>query len=95
MTTIESAWRETVEPVEGLDRRLRLALGGAEGREVVLAEGELCGGMHGIGIERHRDVPDAVILERRARAAVEDAELVVPRRRAEARLETLVDRRRH
>ena len=59
----------------------------------MLADRELCGRMHGIRVERNRDVPDVVILERGSRAPVEDAELVVPGRRTEARLEVLIDRR--
>jgi hypothetical protein len=46
-----------VEAVERLDRALRLALGGAEGREVVAADQALRGFVHCIGIEGDRDPP--------------------------------------
>ena len=57
---ISSPSRVDVQPVERLDRRLGLAFGGAEGGEVVLADQRLRGRVHGVGVERLRDVPDAV-----------------------------------
>ena len=38
----------------GLDRRLRLAFGGAEGGEIVLAHQRLRGAMHRLGIQLPR-----------------------------------------
>ncbi len=61
------------ETVEGLHRRLRLALGRAEGGEVVLADERLGGGMHRLGVEGRRHPPDAAGVQRRAGAAVGDA----------------------
>ncbi len=54
-----------VEAIEALHRRFRLALGGAEGGEVVPADETLRGGVHRGAIERARHAPGAVL--RRAR----------------------------
>jgi hypothetical protein len=40
-----------IEPVERLDRRLRLALGRAEGCEIVMADQHLRGLVHGLCVE--------------------------------------------
>ena len=77
-----------VEPVERLHRRFGLAFGGAEGREVVLADQPLRRRVHGVDIERARHPPGAVAIERKIGAAVDDAIEVVPLGRGEARVET-------
>ncbi len=66
-----------VEPVERLDRRLRLALGGAEGREVVVADQGLRRGLHRLGVEGVDDMPDPAALEHRRWATGEDAVEIV------------------
>ena len=66
---------------------LRLALGGAEGGEVVLADQPLRGRVHRLGVERPRHPPGAAALERQAGAAVDDAVEIVPLHRREARVE--------
>src|SRR5271169_2114021 len=78
---------DDVELVESFYGRFRLALGGAEGGEVVPADELLGGGVHGGVIERPRDAPGAVLLQREVGAAVDDAVDVVPLRRREARVE--------
>ena len=83
-----------IESVKRLFRRFRLAFGRAERGEIMLAEDQLCGAVHRLGIERHRAMPDAQLVERRAAAAVEDAIFVVPRDRGKPRLERLRHRRR-
>src|SRR6476646_8096824 len=80
-----------VDLVEGLDRRSRLALGRAEGGEVVPTDELLRGGVHGGVIERPRDAPGAILLQREVGAAVDDAVDVVPPRRREARVEVFGD----
>ena len=66
---ITSPCARDVEAVERLHRRGGLALGGAEGGEVVMADQRLRRVVHGLGVERMQHVPDAVALEReRARA---------------------------
>ena len=51
-----------VEPVEGADRAVGLAFGGAEGREIVAAD-EVCAASCILRIERPGHVPDPVHLE--------------------------------
>src|ERR1700732_2500027 len=67
-----------IEAIERLYRRFGLALGRAEGGEVVMADKALCGGMHRFGIERARHAPSAVLVERKIGAAVDDAIKVMP-----------------
>ena len=69
-----------VEPVERLHRRFRLAFGGAEGREVVLADEPLRRRMHRRGVERARHAPGAAALEREIGAPVDDAIEIMPLR---------------
>ena len=80
-----------VELVERLDRRFRLAFGGAEGGEIVLADQALRGRVHGRGIERPRHAPGAAALEREIGAAVDDAIEIVALDRREARVEVVGD----
>ncbi len=55
---------DDIEPVECAQRAVGLALHGAEGREVVLADQRLRGLVHGGGVELFRDAPDKPFLER-------------------------------
>ena len=82
-----SPLRVTVEQVERLDRRRRLAGGRAEAVEVVVADQHRGGVGHGVGVERHRHVPDAAAVERRRRAAIQDQVAIAPPRRREAGVE--------
>ena len=70
-----------------LDRRFRLATGGAEGCEIVAADEMLRGFVHGVCIERDRQPPDPVVAERGRRTAAQDAIQVMPRGRREAGVE--------
>ncbi len=80
-----------VEPVERLDRRLRLALGGAEGGEIVLAGEGLRRGVHGLVVEALGNPPDAAAVDDRRRSAIEQAiEVVAPDRR-ETGIEIIAD----
>ena len=80
-----------VEPIERLHRRLRLAFGDAEGREIVLADQPLRRRVHRLGIERARHAPGARALQREIGAAVDDAVEIVPLPRREARVEIVGD----
>src|SRR5258708_32634296 len=62
-----------VETIERLHWRFRLALGGTERGEVVLANQTLCGGMHRFAIERAWYAPGAVLVDREIGAAGCDA----------------------
>ena len=63
-TLMISPWREAVERVERLYRQLRLAFGGAEGGEVVMADEDLRRLVHGLGVERAEHAPGALAFER-------------------------------
>ena len=80
-----------IEPIERLHRRLRLAFGGAEGGEVVLADERLRGRVHGVGIEPARHAPGARALQREIGAAVDDAVEVVALPCREPRIEVVGD----
>ena len=80
-----------VEPVEGLHRRFRLTLGGAERGEIVPADERLGGAVHGVRIERAGDVPDTAGVERRRRPAVADPVEIVARGRRETGIEARTD----
>ncbi len=58
------------EFVQGFDGGFGLAGGGAEGGEIVVAEQELGGAVHGGFVQRSFDVPDAVGLDGRPGGAV-------------------------
>ncbi len=66
-----------VQPVERLHRAVRLALDRAEGGEVVPADEHRRTFGHRLDIQRHGDVPHAAAIERRRRAAIEDAVQIV------------------
>ena len=73
MTCTSSPVADDVELVERLDRRLGLALGGAEGGEIVLAYQALRGSVHGGDIKRARHPPGTAGIERQIGPAVDDA----------------------
>src|SRR5690606_17234800 len=75
--------------VEGLHRAFRLALDRTEGGEVVPAYEPLRGLVHGLGVEPSRHMPHLAAIQRRRRAAVEDAVEIMPRLGREARIEIL------
>src|SRR4029079_3701226 len=62
-----------IDAVERLDRRLRLAFGGAEGGEIMLADKRLSGPMHRRVIERHRKPPGPAALEGQGCRPIGDA----------------------
>src|SRR5207245_2807384 len=62
-----------LEPVERLDRAVRLALRRAEGREVMTSNQVRRTVAHRAGVERDCDVPHTAVVERGRRPAVEDA----------------------
>ena len=62
-----------VEPIERLHRRIGLAFGGAERREVVLADEPLRGRVHGRGVERARHPPGVFQIEGQIGPAIDDA----------------------
>ena len=76
-----------VEPVERADRRFRLALRVAEGREIVPPDKHASRLVHRLGVEPRLDPPGAAEFERERRAAIDDAIEVVARARAVARVE--------
>src|ERR1700733_4376352 len=76
-----------VEAVERFVRRFRLALGGAERREVMLADELLRSRMHRCAIERPRHAPGAVLRERQIGAAIDDAIEIVAFDRGKPRVE--------
>jgi hypothetical protein len=80
-----------VEAVEGAHRAVRLAFGGPESGEVVPAREGLRRLLHQGRVERPGHVPDPAGLERRRRAAVEDAVQIGPPGRRQARMEPVRD----
>ena len=78
-----------VELFQRAHGRLCLALGGAERREIVVAEEPLRRPMHQLGIERPGHLPDMGAGERGGAAPVEDAVAVVPPDRRVPRVELL------
>ena len=78
-----------VEPVQRLQRAFRLAVGGAEGGEVMPSDQQLCRLVHGFGVERHRDPPRPPRLQRQRCPAVDDAIHIAPTDAAEAGMEIL------
>jgi len=76
-----------IEAIERLHRRLGLALGGAERREVVAADKLLRRRVHGLGIQRPRHPPGAILLKRKIRPPVDDTITVMTFDRREARVE--------
>src|SRR3546814_5127756 len=67
-----------VQPVERPHRALRLAVGGAEGGEVVMTDQRLCRRVHGLVVEVLRHPPGALRLQRQRRRPVDDAIEVMP-----------------
>ena len=86
-TLMISPWREAVSLSSVFYRRLRLAFGGAEGGEVVMADEHLRRLVHGLGVERAEHAPGAHALERQRAAPVDDAIEIVARFGREARVE--------
>lgn len=80
-----------VQHVEGFPRRFALAMGGAEGGEVVVANEALGREMHEGCIQRLRHVPHPLGVERGGRAAVEDAIEIVACLGGEAGVEIVGD----
>ena len=78
-----------IEPVEGADRAVGLAFGGPEGREVVAPDEHRGGLLHRRLVEPPGHLPDAVRIERRRRAAVEDAVEIMPLQRRHAGAEAV------
>jgi hypothetical protein len=78
-----------LQPIKRANRTVRLALDRAEGREIVSAEKGLRRRVHRPGIERFGNMPDTTEIERGGRAAVQDAEEIVPRGRRKAGVEIL------
>ena len=66
-----------VQAVEGLDRRVGLALSGPECREVMLTHKHLGGRVHRIAVEPNGDVPDAMTGHRGGRRTIDDTVVVV------------------
>ena len=78
------------EFVERAQRRFSLALGRAEGREIVAAD-EMPGRfVHRRRVERHHDLPCPVAIQRQPRAPVDDAIEIMPGLRGEAGVEDFV-----
>ena len=80
-----------VQPVERLHRAVRLALGRAEGGEVVAPDEMLRALAHRLDVEGQGDVPYAPRVERRRRPAVEDAVEIAPPDAGEARVPVVGD----
>ena len=91
--TISSPAALTSSTIERLDGRLGLAAGGAEGGEVVPADQHGRRLRHRLGAHRLRHPPHPVAVEHRRRRPRQDAVAVVPRQRAEARVEIVGDLR--
>ena len=81
------AGARNIETIERLHRRFGLALGGAEGREVVAADKPLRRDVHGLRIERARHAPGAIVLKREIGAPVDDAIKIMTFDGGEARIE--------
>ena len=79
------------EPIESADRRIRLALRIAEGREIVLADEHARGLVHGLGVEPRLHPPGAAALEGQGSAAIDDAIEVVAGGSAAPGVETGAD----
>jgi hypothetical protein len=62
-----------VQTVERLFRAFGLAFGRAEGREIVVADQNLRGRMHRVGVEAVMDMPHAAFVEDGPRAPVRDS----------------------
>ena len=88
----EFAVARDVEPVDGLDRVLRLAMGGAEGGEVVPSHQGLRRAVHRLGIDFLPDPPGASLVERQRRAPVYDAVDVATPGAGKARVPVVRDR---
>ena len=65
-----------IEAVKRADGRVRLAFRGAEAAEIVPAEQAFGGLVHRACVERRADMPDPAAIQRRWRAAVQDAKAV-------------------
>ena len=76
-----------IEPIERLHRRLCLAFGVAERREVVRADQTLCGGVHGAAVEQLGDAQGPAPLEGQIGAAIDDAIKIMPLGGGEAGIE--------
>ena len=80
-----------VERIEGLHRAVGLAMGRAEGREVMPSDQMRGAFLHRVDIERHGDVPNPPRVERRRRAAIEDPIEILPPDTGEARVPVVGD----
>ena len=86
MRTVVPVARD-VETIERLQRRFRLALGGAKRRKIVAADEHLCGLVHRGFIERTWHAPSAVDVECEVSAAIANAIAIVPLDGRKARIE--------
>jgi hypothetical protein len=77
--------------IEGFDGGCRLAEGGAEGGEVMLADQVVGGGLHGVGIKGVADLPDEACVMGDGGTAGDEAEEVVAFAGAEAGVEIIGD----
>src|SRR5476651_982526 len=75
-----------IKPVKRFHRRLSLAFGRAEGREIMIANQPLRRRVHGRGIEWARRTPRAIAIEREIGPAIFDAIKIMPLDRGEARV---------
>ena len=82
-----SPLREAVSLSSVFSGEFRLAFGGAEGREVVIADEHLRRLVHGLGIERAEDAPGPHPFERQRASAVNDAIEILAHLCREARVE--------
>jgi hypothetical protein len=82
-----------IQPIERTQRRIGLALGGAEGREIMAADERLRRRVHERRVKVSGQPPHPVTLERRRRSAREYSIAVVPRRSAVARVEVVGSQR--
>ena len=80
-----------IETLERANGRPRLAFAGAIGREVEFPDEPLRRVMHGLGVERSFDVPDASPSQRRRRAPIADEIAVMAHLGGEARFKGVRD----
>ncbi len=88
------AFTRDLEPVEGLDRAVGLALGRSEGGEVVAPDEVRRALAHCFDIEWNGDVPDAPEVEGRRGASIEDSVEVPAANARKPRMPVVSDRYR-
>lgn len=77
--------------VQRFDRRSGLTIDRAKGREVMLPDQNLAGGMHQVCIERAADLPGQIFVDGQRCPAIDDPKPIMPFESGETGFERLVD----